>query len=86
MPRKLVYDVAVSLDGYISGPKHDTSAFVMTGDHVDAYFDRIAGYPAVVMGRTTYEAGYTWGLKPGVKAYPHMDHHVFSKGLQLPAK
>jgi dihydrofolate reductase len=85
MPRKLVYDVAVTLDGYISGPNHDTSAFAMLGDHVDAYFDRLAAYSAVVMGRGTYEAGYSWGLKPGVKAYPHMDHYVFSKTLQLPA-
>ncbi|MDP3736364.1 MAG: hypothetical protein Q8R02_03185 [Hyphomonadaceae bacterium] len=38
----------MSLDGYISGPNHDISAFVMTGDHVDAYFDRIATYPALL--------------------------------------
>ena len=82
--RRLVYDIAVSLDGFISGPKHDTSAFPMQGDHVDAYFERLMGYKACVMGRGTYEVGYAWGIKPGVNPYPHLDVHVLSKSIDLP--
>jgi dihydrofolate reductase len=40
----------------------------------------------VLMGRRTYEAGYAYGLKPGDKPYPHMDHYVISTSLQLPTR
>ena len=80
----LVYDVAVSLDGYISGPDGDISAFPSTGDHVDAYFERLQHYGTTVMGRNTYEFGYAYGLKPGQRAYPHMRHVIFSAGIALP--
>lgn len=35
------------------------------------------------MGRNTYEYGYTYGLKPGQPAYPHMKHYIFSNNLKL---
>jgi dihydrofolate reductase len=82
--RRLVYDVAVSLDGFIAGPYGDVSGFLMQGDHVDAYFERLQGYTACVMGKGTYEIGYTWGIKPGVNPYPHLDVHVCSKSIDLP--
>lgn len=83
--RKLVYDVAVSLDGFIAGANDDISGFLMQGDHVDAYFERLRGYTSGVVGKATYEIGYTWGLKPGINPYPHLDVHVCSKSIELPA-
>lgn len=83
--RKLIYDVAVSLDGFIAGPNGDLSGFLMQGDHVDAYFERLRGYTSGVVGKATYEIGYTWGLKPGVNPYPHLDVHVCSHSIDLPA-
>ena len=80
----LVYDVAASLDGYISGPDADISRFPPEGDHVDAYLERLARYGSVVMGRHTYEFGYAYGLEPGRRAYPHMEHVVFSRSIALP--
>jgi dihydrofolate reductase len=82
--RKLIYDVAVSLDGFIAGPGGDISLFVPEGDHVAAYLERLKTYSTVVMGRRTYEFGYAFGLEPGKRAYAHMDHHVISKTLALP--
>lgn len=84
--RRIIYDVAVSLDGYISGQNGDISAFPTAGDHVDAYVNRLRTYGTVVMGRATYEFGFAYGLVPGARAYPHMDHHIFSTGIQLPAE
>lgn len=82
--RHLVYDVASSLDGYIAAPGDDISAFPLEGDHVAAYQHRLAGYDTVVMGRRTYEFGYGFGLQPGMRAYPHMRHFIFSKSIDLP--
>lgn len=80
----IIYDVAVSIDGYIAGPDHDISAFPMEGPHVDAYMARLQGYGTALFGRHTYEFGYGYGLKPGAKAYPHMDHYIFSASIELP--
>lgn len=82
--RRIIYDVAVSLDGFIAGPGGDISAFPAQGDHLQPYFDRLAGYETVIMGRSTYELGYRFGLAPGARAYPHMDHHIFSRSLSVP--
>ncbi len=35
------------------------------------------------MGRTTYEFGYEYGLKPGIAPYPTMRNYVFSKSLRI---
>lgn len=83
--RNLVYDVAMSLDGFIAGPGGDVSRFLSAGDHVDAYFARLAAYDTTVMGRATYEFGYAFGMAPGARAYPHMTHHIYSRTLELPA-
>ncbi|WP_226780228.1 dihydrofolate reductase family protein [Oceaniglobus trochenteri] len=82
--RRIIYDVAVSLDGFICASDHDVSAFPAEGSHVTAYLERLAGYDTVIMGRTTYEFGYRFGLVPGARAYPHMDHHIFSRTLSVP--
>lgn len=83
--RTIHYDVATSLNGFITGPNEDISGFPAEGDHVDAYLGRLAGYDTVLMGRSTYEFGFRFGLQPGQRAYPHMQHHIFSRTLELPA-
>ncbi|OWU84129.1 hypothetical protein ATO6_13780 [Oceanicola sp. 22II-s10i] len=83
--RDIIYDVAVSADGYICAPGGDTSAFPFEGDHVDAYLARMQGYATAIMGRASYEAGYAFGMTPGANPYPWMDTHVVSETLDLPA-
>ena len=80
----LIYDVAVSIDGYIAGPNGDISGFPMEGPHAEAYGARLAEYPAVIMGKNTYEFGYAYGLPAGARSYPHMEHLICSSSIELP--
>ncbi|WP_419911130.1 dihydrofolate reductase family protein [Hoeflea sp.] len=80
----IIYDVAVSLDGFISGPGGDISQFAHDGPVVDDYAARLSGYSTAIMGRKTYEFGYAHGLAPGMNPYPHMETFVFSQTLSLP--
>ena len=80
----IIYDVAVSADGYICGPDADISAFPAEGPHVAAYLERVAGYGTVLMGRKTYEFGYRFGLAPGANPYPHAASYIYSTTLRLP--
>jgi dihydrofolate reductase len=82
--RKIIYDVAVSLDGFIARPDGDVSDFPMEGPHVEAYVGRLASYSTVLMGRKTYEFGFQYGLELGARAYPHMEHFIISRTLSLP--
>jgi dihydrofolate reductase len=79
--RKIVYYVASSIDGYISGPNDDVSAFIYEGDGVQKYLNDLESYDTVIMGKNTYELGYKYGLKPGQPAYPNMSHYIFSNSL-----
>lgn len=79
--RKIIYYVATSLDGYISGPNEDISGFAQGGSGVEKYLKDLLDFDTVIMGRKTYEFGYKYGLKPGQPAYPHMDHYIFSNTL-----
>ncbi|AWV97387.1 dihydrofolate reductase family protein [Arcticibacterium luteifluviistationis] len=79
--RNIVYYVAMSLDGYISGVNDDISQFNTKGNGVTQYLKDLNDYDTVIMGRKTYEFGYKYGLKPGQKAYPHMKHVIFSDTL-----
>lgn len=81
----LIYDVSVSIDGYISGPNDDISQFPHSGPIVDDYLARRDSYQTSVMGRATYEFGYAFGMSPGDNPYPHMRTLVLSKTLWLPA-
>ena len=80
----IIYDVAVSIDGYVSGPGGDISKFAHDGKVVEDYGERLAGYAAAIMGRNTYEFGYRFGMKPGDNPYAHMATHVFSRSIELP--
>ena len=80
----IIYDVAVSIDGYIAGPDGDISGFAEDGPVVDDYLARLENYACAIMGRATYEFGYRFGLEPGDNPYPEMDCLVFSQTLDLP--
>ncbi len=80
---KIVYYVAISLDGYISGPNEDISLFVGEGSGLTQYLNDLKNFETVIMGRNTYEFGYEYGLKSGHPAYPHMQHHIFSDTLEF---
>ena len=84
--RKIVYYVAISLDGFIEGVGGDISGFVAQGSGVDQYLRDLQDYDTVIMGRKTYEFGYQYGLEPGKLAYAHMSHYIFSETLQLEVK
>lgn len=81
--RQLIYDVAVTLDGYIARDDGSYDGFAMEGPHADDYLARLEEYGTVVMGRKTYEAGYAYGLQPGQRAYPHMEHYIVSQSLDI---
>ena len=81
--KKIVYYVASSLDGFISGENEDISGFVAEGEGVQTYLEDLKAFETVIMGRKTYEFGYKFGLEPGAPAYPHMDHYIFSDSLVL---
>ncbi|WP_375573832.1 dihydrofolate reductase family protein [Ahrensia marina] len=85
----LVYDVAVSIDGFIAGPvvggHPDVSRFPHEGSIVDDYQARLSTYAVALMGRATYEFGYAFGLPPGGNPYPSMRSVVISESIDLPA-
>ncbi|MDC6365526.1 MULTISPECIES: dihydrofolate reductase family protein [Flavobacteriaceae] len=81
--RDIIYYVASSLDGYISGKNDDISQFILQGEGVAKYQSDIAELDTVIMGRKTYEFGYQYGLEPGQPAYPNMEHHIFSDSLKV---
>ena len=80
---KIIYYVATSLDGFISGLDEDISGFVGVGNGIQKYLDDLKGFETVIMGRKTYEFGYKYGLVPGKLAYPHMNHFIFSRSLSF---
>ena len=80
----IIYDVAVSLDGYISGADGDVSKFAHEGPVVDDYMRRLTGYATAIMGRATYEFGFRFGLEPGQNPYPNMMTVVLSTSFQTP--
>lgn len=84
--QQIIYDVAVSADGFIAGPSADVSKFPHSGAVVDDYIARLGTYACALMGRATYEFGYDFGLAPGANPYPHMQSVVISSGIDLPAE
>ena len=81
--RKIVYYVASTLDGFISGPDQSIEGFVDEGSGVQKYLNDLQEFDTVIMGRKTYEFAYSFGLKPGDLPYPHMNHFIFSNTLKF---
>jgi dihydrofolate reductase len=81
--RNIVYYVAASIDGFISGRGEDISGFVADGSGVNQYLQDLQKFDTVIMGRKTYEFGYKFGLQPGQSPYPHMRNYIFSESLQF---
>lgn len=83
--QKLVYYVAMSLDGFIAGENEDVSGFIYTGKGVETYLQELKNFKTVIMGRSTYEFGYKFGVKPGEPspAYPHMKQFIVSNSLEF---
>lgn len=82
--KPIIYDVAVSADGFIAGTDADVSAFPHAGPIVDDYIARLATYSTALMGRATYEFGLQHGLPPGANPYPHMRTIVVSSTITIP--
>ncbi len=83
--KKVVYYVAMSLDGYIAG-EEDISGFILEGKGVEQYQRDLQDFRTVVMGRKTYEYGFRFGLRSGDAPYPEMENYVISEHIQLPDK
>ena len=76
MVRRLRYQVAASLDGFIAGPNGEYDWIVMDPSiDFDALYKE---FDTVVMGRKTYEVATAQG---GNGAMPGLDVVVFSKSL-----
>lgn len=86
--QKIIYYVASSIDGFISGPNDDVSKFLFQGKGVEKYLEDLKSFQTVIMGRSTYEFGYKFGAVPGQPspAYPHMKHYIFSDNLKIDNK
>ncbi len=86
--RKIIYYVASSIDGFISGANGNISGFenVAKSNGIEKYILDLKNFNTVIMGRKTYESGYNFGIKPGQAPYPHMDHYIFSKTLKFEKK
>lgn len=93
--RELTYFVAVTLDGRISGPDDDFSAFPVDGDHIEMivrdWRDTLPAAGLEALGleadRTRFDAvvmgwnTYAAGLRHGVDdPYPHLDQVVVTRG------
>ena len=79
--RRIVYYVAVSIDGFIEEANKSSDKFIHEPSIVDFYLNDLKSFDTTIMGRNTYENGYKYGMKPGRAAYPHMQHYIFSHSL-----
>lgn len=81
--RKLIYHVGTTLDNFICNEDGSIGGFLPEGDHIPDYLESLKNYDAVLMGKSTYEFGYGFGLKPGMAPYPTMKNYVFSQSIQI---
>lgn len=76
MPRRLRYQVAVSLDGFIAGP-HDEADWIVMDPSID-FGALFAEFDTLVMGRKTHEVMAGQGGEGGM---PGVEVFVFSRTL-----
>lgn len=83
--KKIIYYVASSIDGFISGPNDDVSRYIYEGTAIETYLEDLKAFKHVLMGRKTYEFGYQFGVKPGEPSptYSHMTQYILSDHLEL---
>ena len=77
--RRVRYSVAMSLDGYLAGPKGEIDWILMDPD-ID-FTALTSSFDAIVMGRKTYEAARQQGEGAGM---PGMHPYVLSRTLRQP--
>ena len=79
--RKIIYHVAVSIDGFIADLDQQPNQFLTEGKHVEDFYKSIEAYDSVLMGTQTYSYGFQFGLKPGQAAYPNLKHYIVTQSL-----
>ncbi|WP_313190340.1 dihydrofolate reductase family protein [Sphingobacterium sp.] len=86
--KKIIYYVASSIDGFISGENDDVSGFSYDGEAIKKYLEELQAFNHVLMGRKTYEFGYQFGVKPGEPSptYAHMSQYILSNNLEFEDK
>jgi dihydrofolate reductase len=64
--KKIILDLAVTLDGFIEGPNGEIDWCIMNGDEGSDFVDFVAGIDTIFYGRVSYEM---WGnYQPGEQA------------------
>jgi dihydrofolate reductase len=80
--RKIILQVAISLDGYIEGPQGEYDWCFMDQDYgMSEFLQRV---DTVIMGRKTYELMKSFPVTPGDSfslALSRMDQYVFSNTM-----
>jgi dihydrofolate reductase len=72
--RRVRFSVAISLDGYIAGPKGESDWIIIDSD-ID-FGELMGGFDTILLGRKTYEATRQQG-----GGMPGMQTYVFSRTL-----
>ncbi len=82
--RKVVYYIAMTVDHYIAHEDGGIEGFAADGHYIADYINSLRDYDTVLMGRSTYEFGYQYGIQPGqaVPTYGHMMQYVFSRSME----
>jgi dihydrofolate reductase len=83
--KKLIYYVATTVDHYIGHEDGSADGFLPEGDHIQGFFDSLANFDSVLMGRKTYEYGFDFGLEMGQPAYApfNLKNYIFSRTMHF---